>query len=531
MPDAGLVLIGMPGSGKSTVGSLVAKALGRPFLDTDTLVEERAGAPVAELLRRRGEPAFRRMESEAVAAACAEPGSVIAVGGGSIVDPLNRWMLWHHGAVGWLDVAPDQLAARLRADATERPTLQPYEPGRLAATASERAPAYRAATWQIDAAGRPASVASLVLEQLGSGRRTGRLLDLEVRRHHPIGPETARIVLGSDLTAADFQDVLGERRPAMVVDRRLVTRQAGMLAHIGADRCLSMPGGERVKRMRHLEGVLEWLATVEVERDTPLVALGGGTIGDVAGTAAALYARGLPLVHVPTSWLAQADSAIGGKVAVDLAHAKNAVGAFWPPVAVISDTAAMRTLTPAQRRDGIAESVKAALIGDPPLWELIERRGSAALHADEAARYAIVERSARLKLAVCDRDPFEVNERRTLNLGHTIGHALEVASGYRLGHGAAVALGLRGVAAIAQERGADPTLSGRIDALLVDLGFTLRVPFDGEKARAALRGDKKRRAGRQRWILPMEVGRVVEVDDVTEAEVGLALGAISPEAA
>ena len=195
--------------------------------------------------------------------------------------------------------------------------------------------------------------------------------------------------------------------------------------------------------MRRLEKVLEWLAAQRVERDEAVIAIGGGTVGDLAGTAAALFNRGLPLVQVPTTWVAQADSAIGGKVAVDLGTAKNAVGAFWPPVAVLADVAALRSLPARHRRDGMAETVKAALIGDPGLWRLIESRGRASLREDEAARYAIIERSVRLKLSVCERDPFEIGERRTLNLGHTVGHALEIESGYHLAHGSAVALGLR----------------------------------------------------------------------------------------
>jgi 3-dehydroquinate synthetase len=235
----------------------------------------------------------------------------------------------------------------------------------------------------------------------------------------------------------------------------------------------------------------------------------------------------MPLVQVPTTWLAQADSAIGGKVAVDLAAAKNSAGAFWPPVAVLSDVSLLRTLPVRLRRGGMAESVKAALIGDPTLWRLIETRGRAALRSDEAARYAIIERSARLKLAVCVRDPFEAGERRTLNLGHTIGHALEIESRYRLGHGSAVALGMRAVATIAAGRGGDSDLPGRLDRLLATLGFGLTHSFDANAVRRAMLGDKKRLAGRQRWILPMAVGAVIEADDVSDAELGHALGIIA----
>jgi 3-dehydroquinate synthetase/shikimate kinase len=516
MPEAGpgIVLVGMPGSGKTSVGRIVAERLGRPFVDTDALFEEVHGTPVPAYLAEHGEPAFREAEAAAVTRACSIPGAVVGAGGGALLDPLNRWRLWHHGVVAWLDAGPETLVRRLAADPVPRPTFQPYDRDRLAAALQGRLPFYRAADLRIDASAAAERVAEAVV-----ARRTHpngrRLLDAEVPRHHPIGPANARVVLGVDLD-------LRALAPSglAVVDRRVAV-------DVPARARLDLPAGERVKRMRRLEAVLEWLARQHAERDEPLIAVGGGTIGDLAGTAAALYARGLPLVHVPTTWLAQADSAFGGKVAVDLGGAKNAVGAFWPPIAVLGDVAALRTLPVRYRRDGMAESVKSAVIGDPKLWRLLETRGQAALAGDEAACYAIVERSARLKLAVCERDPFETGERRTLNLGHTIGHALEVESRYRLGHGSAVALGMRAAAEIAAGRGADRDLRDRLDALLATLGFRLTRAFDHEAVRAAMRTDKKRRAGRQRWILPMTIGRVEEVADVTDGELRRALRRIA----
>ena len=515
MPEAGpgIVLVGMPGSGKSTVGRLVAERLGRPFVDTDQLFAELHGTPVPDYLREHGEPAFRDAEAAAVAQACATRGAIIGAGGGAILDPLNRWALWHHGLVVWLDATPATLASRLEADPVTRPTFQPYDEDRLAAIRAERLPFYRAADLHLDADRPPDRLAEELLAKRGHPRGR-RLFDAEVPRPHPIGPSTARVVMGVHLP-------LGELAPRGVViaDPRPPLDVAGRVR-------LEVRAGERSKRMRRLERLLEWLAEQRVERDEPLLAVGGGTIGDLAGTAAALFNRGLPLVQVPTTWLAQSDSAIGGKVAVDLAGAKNAVGAFWPPVIVLSDVGALRTLPLRLRRDGMAESVKSALIGDPALWRLLEARGRAALRDDEAARYAIVERSARLKLGVCERDPFESGERRTLNLGHTIGHALEVESRYRLPHGAAVALGMRAVASIAAGRGADPELPERLDRLLRSLGFRMARAFDADAVRAAMRGDKKRRDGRQRWILPMAIGQVAEVDDVTDAELRSALRVI-----
>jgi 3-dehydroquinate synthetase len=287
-------------------------------------------------------------------------------------------------------------------------------------------------------------------------------------------------------------------------------------------------GGEDAKSMARLEQTLSWLTSIGAERSDPLVVAGGGTVGDVGGLAAALHHRGMPLVHVPTTWLAQADSSVGGKVAIDLPDAKNAVGAFWPAALIATDIDLLNTLPVDRRRDGLAECLKAGLISDPVLWELVEQRGTAALLAtDPAAVYAITERAVLVKLAIVERDPTEKGERRVLNLGHTLGHALEAESNYTLAHGAAVALGLRAVAAIANGRGADPTLADRIDGVLNDLGFELRRSYDRSAVLAALRHDKKRARGRQRWILPMAVARVMEVDDVTEAEIELALNTIA----
>ncbi len=524
-PGRGVVLVGMPGSGKSTVGRQVARILGRPFLDTDQLVEEAVGMPVGAFIARHGEAAFRDAEARAVVAASAVPDAVIGAGGGAALDPLSRWALWHHGPVAWVDVASEALVARLGRSAVERPTFLPYRAGHVATVLAERRPVYHAANLRVDGERPPDVVAREIVDHIAAVGTGRRLLDAEVARRHPIGPTSTRVVLGSGLLE---HGAVGEPTPAgvLVVDRAVARHAPHLAQGLPARATLALRGGERAKRISMLERVLAWLAAQHVERGEALIALGGGTIGDLAGTAAALFARGLPLVHVPTTWLAQADSSIGGKVAVDLPTAKNAVGAFWPPATVVTDVAALASLPVTLRRDGMAESVKAAIIGDPRLWSLIEDRGRAALHDDEAARFAIIERSVRLKLAVCDRDPWEAGERRTLNLGHTIGHALEVAGGYRLPHGAAVAVGLRAVARIAARRGGDGTLPDRLDTLLADLGFALTTAFDPVRVRDAMGGDKKRAAGRQRWILPLAVGSVTEVDDVTDDELDDALSVI-----
>ena len=461
------------------------------------------------------------------------PGAVIATGGGAVVDPLNRWQLWEAGTVVWLDAPDEVLLARLSAHDEERPMLDGDAAGRLAALRAARTPFYRAADLRVDATAPAEAVAATIIDAATSGRPAARrLFDAEVRRDHPMGPRTARVVLGRDLDDTVLGDVLATAStgaPVVVADRRPAALLPELLAALPAGRRLAMSAGERYKRLRTVERLLEAASAMGAERGDAWVGVGGGTTTDVVGAAAALYLRGVPFVALPTTWLGMTDAAIGGKVGVDLSTAKNAAGAFWPPVAIVGDMAALRTLPRSRRLDGMAESLKAGLIGDPGLWHLVETRGRAALRHDEAARFAIIDRSVRLKLDVVDRDPFESGERRVLNLGHTLGHALEIESGYRLPHGQAVVLGLRAVAAIAAGRGAEPDLAERIDGVVADLGYRLRRAFDPAAVRRALTTDKKRLRGRQRWILPMAVGRVEEVDDVSEAELEAALRVIQAD--
>jgi 3-dehydroquinate synthetase/dephospho-CoA kinase len=529
MPES-IVLVGLSGSGKTAVARCLAERLGRRLVDLDAAIEQRTGRSPAELIEREGEPAFRGHESQAVQSACAAEDAVIATGGGAVIDPLNRWALWNVGRVFWLDAPEEQLLERLARDAVTRPLLRSDARSAIRGLRHAREPFYRAADARIDASGGLDEVTNAVTKAVADavskpGPTPRRLFDAEVARDHPMGPQTARIVYGTDFDAATIAavvDPLSTGGPVVAVDARV----AAGFSELRGERRLLIRGGERGKRLRAAERLLEAASALGAERGDAWIAVGGGTTGDLVGTAAALYLRGVPLVQVPTTWLAQADAAIGGKVAVDLAAAKNAAGAFWPPVAVLGDVAVLRTLPRARRLDGMAESLKSALIGDPGLWQLIEERGRAALGDDEPARYAMVERAARLKLEVVARDPFEGGERRTLNLGHTLGHALEVESRYRLPHGRAVVLGLRAVARIAAGRGADPDLADRIDDLVTSLGYPSRHHFDPDAVKAALGSDKKRLRGRQRWILPMAVGRVTEVDDVTDRELDMAIAAV-----
>lgn len=530
MPE-NIVLVGLPGSGKTRVGRTLAEATGLDFLDLDHEFHAIHGMSPADYIVRYGEGAFR--EREATIAQTPRHASVIATGGGAVIDPISRWHLWHSGLVVWLDGDDELLTERL-AKGAHRPLSTDIES--LRARRAERTPFYAAADLRLDAALPSEEKVRLILDAAQQQLPRARTLyRSEVRRDHPMGPRTARIEMGHRLDAASLADLVRRNstgEPVVVADRNVAAAQPHVIDAFETSRRLLIDAGESNKRLAAADAMLEFAAEHRAERGDAWVAIGGGTTGDLVGCAAALYVRGAPLIQVPTTLLAMSDSAIGGKVGVDLAAAKNAAGAFWPPVAVVSDIATISSLSRHQKLDGLAECIKSAIIGDPWLWDVIVTRGPDAIDCrDDAALYAIAERSASLKLGVVDRDPFELGERKNLNLGHTIGHALEIESGYHLTHGQAVMFGLRAVAHIAVGRGIlAPEIATQIDDLLVRLGYETHRAFDAQIVTAALSRDKKVAAGTITWILPTAIGTVEQARDVSPDEVAAALTHIQENA-
>lgn len=281
-------------------------------------------------------------------------------------------------------------------------------------------------------------------------------------------------------------------------------------------RVIEIPAGEASKTLDTVRLVYDQLIDAHLDRQTTLVALGGGVVGDLAGFVAATYLRGVPLVQMPTTLLAMVDASIGGKVAVDHPRGKNLIGAFKQPRAVIADVATLPSLPAAEWRAGMAEVVKHGIIGDATLFEELEK-GSWKL---EIGRW--LARAIRVKAEIVSRDPFEQGERAKLNLGHTFGHALELVSQYQLRHGEAVAVGLVCAARLAQRRAmCDATLVERIEGLLHQIGLPTRVPraLTSDALVNAMQADKKRVGVRLRFVLPCALGEVVMVDDVSQDEV------------
>ena len=295
---------------------------------------------------------------------------------------------------------------------------------------------------------------------------------------------------------------------------------------------LMVSAGEEHKRLATVERLAEELAQQGADRDSILIAFGGGVIGDMTGFLAAMYMRGIRYVGVPTTLLAQVDSSLGGKTGVNLAAGKNLVGAFHHPLAVYADTATLATLPARELRAGLQESVKAGIIRDRALFDFLDEENAAVLAGDRAALTRVVAESVRVKADVVNADERELGVRMILNLGHTLGHAIEAATGYKqLLHGEAVAWGMIAAVGIAAKRGR----VSAADAERMERVIRLYGPMRGFRADAgelvALTAkDKKNRSGARSFVLPVGIGEAVVVRDVSEAELMRAATAMVAEA-
>ena len=315
----------------------------------------------------------------------------------------------------------------------------------------------------------------------------------------------------------------GARDAYIVFDRAAGRRAAAARKTLGSAgvRVLGqtgIAGGERSKRLSSVAKLYAEFVAAGAGRETLVVAIGGGTVTDIAGFAASTYMRGVPWLVMATTVLGMVDAAIGGKTGVDLEEGKNLAGSFWQPIAVIADLRALETLPARERRTGMAEIVKNGIIGDSGLFRICETFDAGAA---VDCWTALIARAAEVKLRIVERDPRESGVRVTLNLGHTVGHALEFASGYRLSHGAAVAVGLRAAGLLALNRGMwSASAHARVLGALSNAGLATHVEgINGSDAMVAMRRDKKRARGRHRFVLPDRIGKVVAGIDVSELEI------------
>ncbi|MGA2927792.1 MAG: bifunctional shikimate kinase/3-dehydroquinate synthase [Solirubrobacteraceae bacterium] len=465
-----LVMIGFMGAGKSTAAAAAANALGLQAVDVDERIEQQLGRPIEQVFAQDGEAAFRAAEQRVTLELLRAPGAgVLSLGGGAIESAPVRAALRGHVTV-WIDVELD--TAWSRCAGSGRPLARRRE--EFAQRYRAREPIYAQLADAIVSGRRCDEIAPVLAALQGLPAQTKLLWAASASGDYPA-------YVGRGLLRARFwpEGIAGRR---FVVSDGHVARLFGDALEPAAGRVAVMPG-EQSKTVAHAEIVWTELARCGLTRNDVVVALGGGVVGDLAGFCAATYQRGVRYVQVPTSLVAQVDSAYGGKTGVDLPEAKNYVGAYHQPSAVIADADALATLPAAELAAGYAEVVKTALIAGGWLWERV-RSG-----ADPAAP-ELIAACAHTKLRVVARDERDADVRQVLNLGHTVGHAIETVTGYaRYRHGEAVGLGLLAALRLS---GRDE-LRAEVRRLLADRGLPTELDgADPDAVVVATARDKKR---------------------------------------
>lgn len=502
-----IVLIGFMGAGKTTAAREVAHALGREHRDADRLLEEQFGTTIEAVFDRDGEAAFRAAERELVLAELAAGrDAVLSLGGGAVADPDVQAALAAHTVV-LVEISLER--AWQRAHGRGRPLARDRRV--FEARYAERAPLYaRLADARLPEGTSTESVRHAAPHLLALGTYPSGTALLWAPSRSGDYPVLVRSgLLDAPLPAWP----VGGRRIA-VSDETVAPLYAGRLEPLNG--LVEIPPGEQAKTLATAEAVWRALVAQEVTRGDHLVALGGGVVGDLAGFCAATYQRGIPVVQVPTTLVAQVDSAYGGKTGVDLPEAKNYVGAYHLPAAVLVDPSLLGSLPPEEFAAGYAEVVKTALIAGGPLWDAVGAGGS----VDEQ----VIRECARTKLGVVAADERDGGRRQVLNLGHTVGHAIETVTGYaRLRHGEAVGLGLLAALRLSGQ----DALRDQVAGLLAAAGLPTTIAgVDPAAVAAATRRDKKRVGEEVPFVLVDAPGDVAHGRPVSAPDLLAAVGEV-----
>lgn len=513
-----LVLIGFMGTGKDTVGRELSRRTGMPFLSLDRFIELKQGAAIAEIFRRRGEPFFRQQEHSALQSIRGLNRTVIAAGGGTVLDPRNRQLMKSMGRIVRLNASRAVIEHRLRGDLT-RPLIKNRR--RLRAIFQARRHCYDFAELTVDTSRlSPGQASRTIIRQLqipaDAVSRADKVLEIRSgRRSYPVFIGYGIL---SRLTAEAL--ALGSTRRGVILTNSLVgalylDRVQEKFQALGINLVpLIIPDGEKEKNLRRAAAIYDFLLKHKFSRRDLLVALGGGVITDLAGLIAATFKRGMPLIHVPTTLLAQVDAALGGKTGINHQEGKNVIGVFYPPSAVICDTSLLMSLPEQEFTGGLAEVVKYGFTADASFFSDLERNARLILDREPDTITRIVIRCAQLKQAIVENDEFEEKGvREKLNFGHTVGHALETAMNYRgITHGAAVAIGMAEEAQQAVRRNfLLQKDQKRLVRLLERFSLPVCLPagFDWPVIRPIMRQDKKNRGTTVLIPRPIRIGRVI----------------------
>lgn len=512
-----LFLVGPPGIGKSTIAPLLASRLGASVVETDRAIARRARKSNKDVIEQDGMESFRDLESRVIASLRPTPAWIVVdTGGGAPIREENRKRMRELGLIIGLRGSLERVTAGIAATMAKRPDQEVAPGDRARSALRERKAAYADAdvTFDVDRDATAEDSAHAIVAWLVAAR--GVRVDVGGERPYPVLVRAGLL----DQVGTHLGDLGWSGRVAVVSEpaaARYEARLLRSLEHAGLDPiALRLPTGESAKSVRAVARLWADLAGAGLGRDGGIVALGGGAVGDAAGFAAATYLRGVRVAQVPTTLLGMVDAAIGGKTAIDIPEGKNLVGAFHPPDAVFADVGVLATLPQRQLSSGLAEVVKSAFLADRDAVAHVERSLDSVLRGEIGPQVTTVALAAEVKASIVTLDPRETGLRELLNFGHTMGHAYEAASGYRVTHGEAVAIGLVFASALSETLGLAPrSLRIDIERLLARARLPIRARLTRE-VWTYLQRDKKARAGKVRWILPRRVGLFSEVIDVAD---------------
>ncbi|MDQ1814652.1 bifunctional shikimate kinase/3-dehydroquinate synthase AroKB [Massilia sp. CCM 9210] len=536
MKSENIFLVGLMGAGKTTIGRILARKLGKRFIDSDHEIEARTGATIPWIFEIEGEASFRRREAEVIRDLTAQDGLVLATGGGAVLDPASRAFLKQRGRVVYLRASVNSIMLRTTHDKS-RPLLQTADPRKkLEELTAQREPLYREIADLVIDTGRPnvQSMVQTILTQLSAlgpaAARTGRGPQMHtLQPSQPSITEQSRIFLNVDLGERSYPITIGAdllsdpsllerhiagRKVAIVTNTTVaplyLERVAAPLRAAGRDVLeIVLPDGEQFKNWDSLMTIFDALLANKCDRKTTMVALGGGVIGDLTGYAAASYMRGVPFVQMPTTLLSQVDSSVGGKTGINHPLGKNMIGAFYQPRAVLADTASLGTLAPRELSAGLAEVIKHGAIIDAEFFDWIEANIGKLMARDQQALAHAISRSCEIKADVVRQDEREGGLRAILNFGHTFGHAIEAGMGYGAWlHGEAVGCGMVMAADLSHRLGlVDAATVARMRALVGAAGLPTVAPDLGtERWLELMEVDKKNEGGAIKFILLKPLG-------------------------
>lgn len=504
-----IFLYGPSGAGKSTVGKALAQALNLSFVDSDQVLEINAGMAIPAIVEAHGMPKVRDFETDALKQIIAGKESVIALGGGALLREENRSLVEKNGKVVLLTANLSTLIERLRNDPNERPLLAGDLESKLAVYLEGRVDHYGSFPLKINVDGKSADQVS-------------REIQVVLGWHHlsAMGEYDAVVQNNGLAQLGEMLKSRGLQNPVIVTDDNVAKFHAenavAVLRSSGfTPKVLTVRAGEAYKNLETISELWRGFLESGLDRKSIVIALGGGVVGDMAGFAASTYMRGIAWVGVPTTLLSMVDASLGGKTGFDLPEGKNLIGSFYPPKLVLADPSLLLTLPERELRSGMAEVVKHGIISDPDLFTMCNR----GMDWVKDNLEEVVKRAMAVKIKVIEEDPYEKGIRAALNLGHTVGHAVELVSKFELRHGEAIAIGTVAEAKYSAQIGL--AAHGLVEAVtesFKSLGLPVQIPeaMPREEIIRAMRVDKKKNAKAIRFALPVEIGKVdlVEVTDL-----------------